>query len=165
MRHHLPTLLAVTAILASAVAAAQPAVRPARSIKPPPTAATIGRTTPSPAIIVQGGISPDAPCDARPGSAAELSAGASGAIAIGPKQDDPVGPRPSPTRDAASATASGRGQLAIGPKQDDPVGPKPTTEAGAAMPASHGALAIGPKQDDPSPPPTTGLARCTPAAH
>ena len=100
------------------------------------------------AIVVQGGRTaagagtadprPTDPNAPRPGNGAvaigpkqdDPRAPGTGAVAIGPKQDDPGAPRPS------------NGAVAIGPKQDDPGAPRPTS-----------ILAIGPKQDDPAPPP------------
>ncbi|MBV8685409.1 MAG: hypothetical protein JOZ90_01980 [Alphaproteobacteria bacterium] len=91
------------------------------------------RTRPSNRIIVQGGVAAIHPeNDPQAGT---------GAVAIGPKQDDPraIGPKQD---DPASG---GHGMVAIGPKQDDPAS------------GGHGMLAIGPKQDDPSPPPSSSL--------
>lgn len=124
-------LMSLFAVGFAAAAAAQaPAPRVAPVTKAP--------------LIVQGGLTPPG-CEGGPGVAS------TGAVAIGPKQDDPA-PRPS--------NIAGRGALAIGPKQDGPAPPPPqwATTAGRA-----GGLAIGPKQDDPAPKPPT--PRCTPAAH
>ncbi len=85
-------------------------------------------------IIVQGGRTPAGTVDPRPTDPNAPRPG-NGAVAIGPKQDDPRAP--------------GTGAVAIGPKQDDPGAPRP----------SNGAVAIGPKQDDPGAPrPTQILA-------
>ncbi|AXK71934.1 hypothetical protein DWG18_06295 [Lysobacter sp. TY2-98] len=140
---------------ATGFAAAQAAPKPVRV----PTA-TAGRTSPSPAIIVQGGISPQPGCS--PQAAGVDSTPSS---AIGPKQDDPVGPHPN-AQIASSATTSSKGAVAIGPKQDDPVGPHPGAQmASNAMTSSSGAVAIGPKQDDPSPPPPSANVKCAAATH
>lgn len=76
---------------------------------------------------------------ASPASAADVNTGlivqggkdsigaGTGAVSIGPKQDDP-------------RASGGEGVLSIGPKQDDPRASREGT----------GALSIGPKQDDPN---------------
>ena len=156
-------------LLACGAAPAQPAPRAAKPLVPVSTAP---RATPSSAIIVQGGLSPDAPCNVgatgtySDGVGSHDLSGRAADLAIGPKQDDPRDPRPTPARDAASGIASGRAALAIGPKQDDPVGPRPPSrDAGSGIATGRGALAIGPKQDDPAPPPPADVAKCMPASH
>lgn len=126
-------LVSLLALAACATAAAQ---APAPRIAPVAKAGT--------PLIVQGGLAPPPGCEGAPGAAS------TGAVSIGPKQDDPA-PRPSST--------AGSGALAIGPKQDDPAPPPPQLAAKGARVA---ALAIGPKQDDPAPKPPA--VRCTPAS-
>lgn len=125
------TLLLTLGLATAGIAAAQtphPATKPMPARMPTTTA---GRTTPSPAIIVQGGITPQPGC-----SPTAAGTGSTPSSAIGPKQDDPVGPHPN-SQMTAAAVASSTGAVAIGPKQDDP---------------------------SPPPPPAAGL-KCTPAAH
>jgi|KBSMisStandDraft_5_1062788.scaffolds.fasta_scaffold627652_2 hypothetical protein len=62
---------------------------------------TSNRQSVNPKIIVQGGIQPNT--------------NPTNQLAIGPKQDDPVGPKP--------GASSGTSMIAIGPKQDDPAQP------------------------------------------
>lgn len=139
MRTSFRCLLLCYGLLACGAASAQPAPR---AVKPLAPVSAAPRATPSSAIIVQGGLSPDAPCNA--GATGTYSDGVgsrdpsarAGDLAIGPKQDDPRAPRPTPARDAASGVASGRAALAIGPKQDDPA-PPPPADVAKCMPASH----------------------------
>ncbi|TBR10241.1 MAG: hypothetical protein EPO46_08105 [Lysobacter sp.] len=164
MRLHSVFLTAPLGLLACGLALAQSAAPASTMVMPvqvkPPNhapAAHVTGSTPAPAIIVQGGISPDAPCDDR--ATATFSDGTSeqvtpiratgtysdgvggrditnerrtGALAIGPKQDDPSPPpaarkvgydlkEAKGAREAGSGLATGRGAVAIGPKQDDPI--------------------------------------------
>lgn len=125
--HVLLLTLGLTAAGLAAAQTPQPAAKPTPVRVP---TASAGRTTPSPAIIVQGGISPQPGCSPGAGMNGTPSA------AIGPKQDDPVGPHPN-SQMASTVAASSKGAVAIGPKQDDP---------------------------SPPPPPAAGL-KCTPPAH
>ena len=114
-------------------------------------------------IIVQGGLAPPAGCggdggavaigpkpdDPAPPPQGHMGAMHQGALAIGPKQDDPA-----PPPQSHGMGMAGTGAVAIGPKQDDPAPPP------QARVSANGALAIGPKQDDPAPPPPS---RCMPA--
>lgn len=189
MRSTLFIAAALVAVLPLATRAAGPAtlrVRPAAL----PVAGTIvpGRGGEDPrAIIVQGGISPEPACDggrpvdgdgavaigpkqddpapapSNPSAAARRLATDQGALAIGPKQDDPA-PAPANPHDAVSAMASGRGAVAIGPKQDDPATPPPRSGT-LAMAGRQGPVALGPKQDDPIPPAPDPGMRCKRASH
>ncbi|TZF88253.1 hypothetical protein [Cognatilysobacter lacus] len=158
------TPLSVTVgLLIAGLAAAQVPHPKSHGATPPPrmSNSSAGHATPSPALIVQGGISPQPGCSPQSmgGYAHEASA------AIGPKQDDPVGPRPT-QGNSPTAMASGASLVSIGPKQDDPVDPHPNGHAAStAVASSQGAVSLGPKQDDPSPPPPADLSKCMPASH
>jgi hypothetical protein len=109
-----------------------------------------GRT----AIVVQGGRAAAGTATPRPADPNAPRPG-SGAVAIGPKQDDPRAPGTGavaigPKQDDPGAPRPGNGAVAIGPKQDDPGAPRPTN-----------ILAIGPKQDDPRSPQGALVARLT----
>ncbi|MFZ5658014.1 MAG: hypothetical protein ACOY37_13355 [Pseudomonadota bacterium] len=136
-------------LLLACIASAAHAQGPVRIVAP------AARPAPAPAdprtvgIIVQGGLEPG--CDDA-GNAPERR----GAVAIGPKQDDPRSPVGVAARPGDDNDPKARGgALAIGPKQDDPHSPV----GAAARPgddndpqARGGVLAIGPKQDDPGRP-------------
>jgi hypothetical protein len=116
--HMLALLVAVVAAGTAAAQAPRAVAKPAMTRVPVTTA---GRSTPSPAIIVQGGITP------QPGCSPQASvAGSTPSSAIGPKQDDPANPHPGI---AAASVASSTRAVAIGPKQDDPSPPPPAAAA------------------------------------
>ncbi|HET6762197.1 MAG TPA: hypothetical protein VFH27_00960, partial [Longimicrobiaceae bacterium] len=109
-----------------------------------------GRPLPSNHIVVQGGTSP------RPSG----TAAATGAVAIGPKQDDPSPPPPLMDRLRSFSASLGAEDRATLDWLLTRAGaaPAPSPVLGGNTPTLAQALgisplAIGPKQDDPSPPP------------
>lgn len=161
------------ALLLSCMASAVHAQGPVRIVTPAAPAAQPATTPADPGaagIIVQGGLQPG--CDDT-GDAPERR----GALAIGPKQDDPRSPAGAAARPGDDNDPKARGgALAIGPKQDDPARPGRSMRNGlqdgnAGGVRGPGVLAIGPKQDDPRSPAGTAArpgddtdpkARCAP---